>query len=75
MAKVVMFPQKKKLPKCIEEELYRVAKDYVEVLYSAAMLMDLEPNSDKPTQEEFMELMGVAFAEGICEAIEEMDEL
>ena len=73
MAKVVMFPQKKKLPKCIEEELYRVAKDYVEVLYSAAMLMDLE--TDKPTQEEFMELLGVAFAEGICEAIEELDEL
>lgn len=73
MAKVVMFPQKKKLPKVVEEELYKVARDYVAALKAAAILIDLE--QDKPTEEEFMELVGIAFAEGICEAIEELDEL
>lgn len=73
MAKVYMFPQKKKLPKGVEERLYEVAKEYVEVLYSAAILMDLE--RDKPTPEELMEMVGMAFAEGIYKAIDEMDEL
>lgn len=73
MAKVVMFPQKKKLPKGMEERLREIAKDYVGVLYATAILMDLE--TDKPTQEELMDLVGMAFAEGICEAIDEMDEL
>ena len=73
MARVVMFPQKKKLPKGVEKRLFEIAKDYVETLYAAAIIMDLE--SDKPTREEIMELVGAAFAEGICEAIEELDEL
>lgn len=71
MAKVVMFPQKKKLPKCVEEELYKVAKDYVATLKVAVMLMDLE--QDKPTQEEIMELIGTAFARGISDAIDELE--
>lgn len=71
MAKVMMFPQKKKLPKCVEEELRKIAKDYVGVLHAAVMLMDLE--LDKPTQEEMMELVGAAFADGIYEAIEELE--
>ena len=73
MAKVVMFPQKKKLPKGMEESLRKIAKDYVATLRATVMLMELE--RDKPTQEEIMELVGAAFAEGIYEAIEEMDEL
>ena len=72
MAKVLTFPQKMKLPKGVEDRLYEVAKEYVEVLYSAAILMDL--SKDKPTEEEFMELVGTAFAEGIYYAIEAMDE-
>ncbi len=71
MAKVVMFPQKKKLPKGVEEDIRKIAKDYVGTLYAAAILMDLE--SDKPTQEEIMELVGIAFTEGIYEAIEELE--
>lgn len=73
MAKVVMFPQKKKLPKGMEKSLRKIAKDYVATLRATVMLMELE--RDKPTQEEIMELVGEAFAEGINEAIEEMDEL
>ena len=73
MAKVIMFPQKKKLPKGVEERLREIAKEYVNVLYSVAVLMDLE--QDKPAPEEVMEMVGMAFADGICEAIDEMDEL
>lgn len=72
MAKVVMFPQKKKLPKGVEEHLRRIAKEYVETLASAVLLMDLE--MDRPTQEEIMGLVEATFCEGICEAIEEMGE-
>lgn len=72
MAQVVMFPQKKKLPKGIEEDLHKVAKDYVEVLYAAAVLFDLQ--TDKPTYEELMGLVATAFAEGISNAIDELDE-
>ena len=71
MAKVVMFPQKKKLPKGVEEEIRKIAKDYVGVLNAAIMLMDLE--EDKPTQEEMMELVATALANGISEAIEELE--
>lgn len=72
MAQVVMFPQKKKLPKGIEENLHKVAKDYVEVLYAAAVLFDLQ--TDKPTYEELMGLVATAFAEGISNAIDELEE-
>lgn len=73
MAKVVLFPQKKKLPKGMEEDLRKIAKDYVATLRVIVMLMELE--ADKPTQEEIMELVGAAFVDGINEAIEEMEEL
>lgn len=73
MAQVVMFPQKKKLPKGIEEDLHKIAKQYVEVLYATAVLFDLE--QDKPTYEELMGLIATAFAEGISNAIDELDEL
>lgn len=72
MAKVFVFPQKKQLPKCVEEDLRRISKEYIETLYVAATLMDLE--ADKPTYEEVLELVSTAFAEGISEAIEELEE-
>ena len=71
MAKVVMFPRKKKLPKGVEEDIRKIAKDYVGVLNAAIILMDLE--EDKPTQEEMMELVATALADGIAEAIEELE--
>lgn len=72
MAKVVMFPQKKKLPKGMEDDLKKIAKDYVGTLYATIMLMELE--SDKPTREEIMDLVEIAFTEGVYEAIEELGE-
>ena len=71
MAKVLVFPQKKKLPKIMEERLIGIAKEYVETLYGAMMLMDLE--SDKPTYEEVLEMVNNAFSEGVEEAIEELE--
>ena len=71
MAKVVPFPQKKRLPKGVEERLCQIAKEYVETLQSAVILMDLE--SDTPTQEEIMGLVEEAFTNGIYEAIVELD--
>ena len=68
MAKVYAFPTKRKLPGGMENELKRVAKDYVGVLYATATLFELE--SDVPSNEEIMELVAVAFAEGICEDID-----
>ena len=71
MAKVVMFPTKKRLPKGVEDEITRIAKEYVAALRAAAILMDLE--TEKPTQEEMMKLVADAFTDGIYEAIEEME--
>ena len=71
MAKVYAFPMKKKLPSGIEEQIKKIAKDYVEVLYAAATLLNLE--SDPPSTDEMQEMVGAAFAEGIIEAIDEME--
>ncbi len=71
MAKVVMFPQKKKLPKGMEEELSKIAKGYVATLRAILILAELE--SDPPTYEEILELVEQAFTKGIYEAIEEME--
>ena len=71
MSKVILFPQKRRLPKGVEDHLCEIAKDYVATIRSAAILMDLETNDT--TQAEIMELVGEAFAKGIYEAIEEME--
>lgn len=71
MVKVMMFPQKKKLPKGMGNELHKIAKNYVETLYATVVLMELE--ADKPTREEIMDLVEIAFTEGIYEAIEELE--
>lgn len=73
MAKVYMFPTKRKLPSRMEKDLHRVARDYVAILKAITVVLNLE--SDPPTNEEVMDLVGAAFAEGILEAIDELDEL
>lgn len=71
MAKVLMFPQKKKLPKGLEEHLHEVAKEYVLTLNGIVVLMELE--EDKPTYEEVLEMVADAFSEGIYKAIEDLE--
>ena len=71
MAKVMMFPQKKKLPKGMEAELHKLGKEYIETLYATMVLMSLE--AEKPTYEEVLGLVEMAFAEGISNAIENLE--
>lgn len=72
MAQVYAFPAKRKLPAGMEENLRKVAKDYVETLYATVVLLDTQ--EDKPTYEEVMEMVAEAFTEGIYDAIAELDE-
>lgn len=67
------FQKKKKLPSGMEEELHKVAKDYIAVIYATVTLLDLE--AEKPTYDEVLEMVAEAFSEGIYNAIEELDEL
>lgn len=48
MAKVIVFPQKERLPKGLEKEVYRLAKEYIEVLYAPLNLLA----SDRANKEE-----------------------
>lgn len=76
MAKVFAFPKKDELemPAGIREALRRVAKDYVEVLYAFAVLIDFDYKSGG-SFDEFMNLVATTFAEGIADAVDELDEL
>lgn len=71
MTKIYAFPEKKKLPSGMEEELHKVAKDYVATLCAIVKLFDLE--EDKPTYDEVLTMVAKAFSDGIFEAIEELD--
>ena len=72
MTKIYAFPEKKRLPSGMKEELYKVAKDYVGVLYGIVTLFDLE--ADKPTYDEVMDMVAEAFRDGIYEAIGELED-
>lgn len=72
MTKIYAFPEKKKLPSGMEEELHKVAKDYVATLCAIVTLFDLEEN--KPTYDEVMDMVAEAFRDGIYEAINELED-
>lgn len=76
MAKVFEFPKKEelKMPAGIREELRRVAKDYVGALYALTVLIDFDYKSGG-SFDEVMNLVANTFAEGIADAIDELDEL
>ena len=73
MAKVYMFPEKKKLPKNLEKRLKEIAKEYMEVVYAIAVLLGVE-DTDQPEYMEVMELIAEAFGEGVADAIDEFEE-
>ena len=73
MAKVVMFPQKKRLPKCIDERLRKITKDYVEVLQALIVLLDVDVE-DEQQYNEVLDMVQESFVEGMLEAIGEMEE-
>ena len=72
MAKIYAFPEKIKIPSGMKDELHKIAKDYVAVIYAIANLLELEKESI--TEDEIMELVAEVFSEGIYEAIEELVE-
>lgn len=72
MAKVYEFPVKRKLPANMERDLHRVASDYVAILKAIMIIYGLE--SDPPSHEEILEMVSTTFAEGIYEAIDQLDE-
>lgn len=72
MVQVYAFPEKKKLPKRIEERLHDVAKQYVGVLKATCILLGTE-GTDQMTYEEILDLVTRTYVEGIELAIEELD--
>lgn len=72
MAKVYMFPEKKRLPKCIEKRLNEITKEYVEVLQALVVLLDVDVSDDKQYNEVLL-MVQEAFARGILAAVEEIE--
>lgn len=73
MAKVYMFPEKKRIPKGMEERLEQIAKDYIDVLFATMAIMSI----DDPTTEsldEIHELVANTYAEALNKAIDELRE-
>lgn len=73
MAKVLLFPQKKRIPTSIEKRLNEIAKEYVEVLQALLILLDVDLSNDKEYNE-ILELVQEAFAKGILAAVYESEE-
>lgn len=72
MAKVYMFPEKKRLPKGIEKRLNEITKEYVEVLQALIVLLDVDVSDDRQYNEVLL-MVQEAFARGILAAVEEME--
>ena len=70
MVKVYEFPTKRKLPAGMEQDLHRVAREYIAVLKAITVLLELEENP--PSEEELMEMVGKALGEGITNAINDL---
>ena len=73
MAKVLLFPQKKKIPKGIDEHLGKIAKEYVETLKALIVLLDVDISNQKEYEETLI-MVQDSFTKGILNAIKEMDE-
>ena len=72
MAKVIAFPQKKRLPKGLEERVYEIAKEYVEVLYTSLILLVGEEYTIEDLSE-VSEMVAMTYAEGLSKAIDDME--
>lgn len=73
MAKVYMFPEKKKLPKGVEERLNEIAKEYVEALFATLTIMSIEDQSTE-NLDEIYDLVSDAYAEALVRAVGELGE-
>ena len=73
MAKVYVFPEKKKLPKHIEDSIRRNAKEYMELLYGSLMLLG-EDGLNQMEHGDVVALVTEVYLEELNDAIDEMDE-
>lgn len=71
MAKVYMFPQPKKLPTGLEVRFGELAKEYIEAVYATMVLLGVDP--DTPEYEETLDLVNVAFTDGLIKAMNELE--
>lgn len=72
MADVIAFPNRKLVSKEIEEKVYKVARDYVDILYEAMEPYAYEDDYiDKMT--EINTRLAMIYREGLDNAIEELD--
>lgn len=71
MAKVIDFPMKK-LPDNVEDYLYEAAEEYVVRLNTAMTMMNV--NVEHPDYNEVMELIMMAFINGIIKATTDQEE-
>lgn len=72
MCKVLKFQQKKELPKEMKEELHKIAKNYMEVLYAAFEYFEDECETQDDL-EEVNDLVVSAYADGIEKTINELE--
>ena len=73
MAKVYAFPEKKKLPKHIEDGIRRNAKEYMGLLYGSIMLLG-EGGLNQMEHGDIVALVTEVYLDGLNDAIDEMDE-
>ena len=73
MCKIVEFPQKKELPKEMRDKVYGAARDYICVLYEALEHFVVD-EYDYQTLDEVNELVAMTYAEGLNNAIDELEE-
>lgn len=71
MAQVYMFPEKKKLPKSIEDSIRKNAKEYMELLCAAVMLLS-EDGVNQMDEDEIITLVAESYADGLSEAVDEL---
>lgn len=71
MGKVLLFPQKERLPKNLEEKLHQIAREYVEVLFASLNLLSDEEASIE-RMDEVTEMVTDAYYEGLNNAVDEL---
>lgn len=71
MGKVLLFPQKERLPKNLEEKLHQIAREYVEVLFASLNLLSDEDASIE-RMDEVTEMVTDAYYEGLNNAVDEL---
>lgn len=72
MAEVLLFPQKKKLPKEIEKCLYKTAKEYVETVNELVVLLEVDMDDDSQ-YEEILNMVQETFTKAILTAVNELE--